>query len=244
VRVERLDVETQMRHLAVSEPRGRSGVHEGSGPTRIVIVDDHQVVAEALAETLGAVEAFEVAGTAADLAGGLALIAEVRPDVVILDVRLPDGDGAAGTADVLRAVPSAKVLVLSAETGLDVVARAIEGGAAGFLTKTTPLHELVEAVHRVDGGAVLYTAELLRDVAQHLRRAEQRVGQDLSARELEVLELLRTGTSTQDMASTLHLSTHTVRNHVRNISAKLGAHSKLEAVAVATREGLFDAHRP
>lgn len=209
-------------------------------PVRIVVVDDHQLVAEALAETLGAVAAFEVVGLAPDLTTGIDLIAATQPDIIIMDVRLPDGDGAAGTADALRVSPDSKVVVLSAETGVEVVARAVEAGAAGFLPKTTPLTELVDAVHRVRAGAALFAPEQLYEVAQHLHRAESRVGSDLSAREREVLQLLSVGTSTQEIADTLFLSTHTVRNHVRNISAKLGAHSKLEAVAIATREGLVD----
>ncbi|WP_052666858.1 response regulator transcription factor [Nitriliruptor alkaliphilus] len=211
----------------------------GDEPVRIVIVDDHQLVADALAETLAAVPAFEVTGVAHDLTSGMQLIAASRPDVVIMDVRLPDGDGAAGTAEALRRAPEAKVLVLSAQTGIDVVARAVESGAAGFLPKTTPLGELVDAVRRVQAGSVLFAREQLSEVAQHLRQAQHRIGGDLSGREREVLWLLSLGTSTQGMADQLFLSPHTVRNHVRNISTKLGAHSKLEAVAIASREGLL-----
>ncbi len=219
--------------------RADVGTAETTGTARIVVVDDHQLVAEALAETLGAVPGLEVVATAPDLTTGLAVIAQHQPEVVIMDVRLPDGDGASGTADALAASPASRVLVLSAETGVDVLARAVEAGAAGFLPKTTPLHELVAAVRRLLGGAVLFAPEQLRDVGQHLRRAKERVGQDLSPREREVLQLLAEGASTQAIAEGLFLSTHTVRNHVRNISGKLGAHSKLEAVAIASREGLL-----
>lgn len=214
-------------------------MRDGEGPARIVVVDDHQLVAEALAETLAAVDGFEVAGTAPDLASGIRLIAAAQPEVVIMDVRLPDGDGAAGTADALRVSPGSRVIVLSAESGIDVVARAVESGACGFLPKTTPLHELVVAVHRVLAGVALFAPGMLREVAEHLRRAESQDTQDLSPREREVLHLLAAGTSTQEMADQLYLSTHTIRNHVRNLSAKLGAHSKLEAVAIATRTGLL-----
>jgi two-component system response regulator DevR len=214
-------------------------MRDGQGPARVVVVDDHQLVAEALAETLAAVDGFEVAGTAPDLATGIRLIASEQPDVVIMDVRLPDGDGAAGTADALRVSPGSKVIVLSAETGIDVIARAVEAGASGFLAKTTPLHELVVAVHRVLADVALFAPGMLRAVAEHLRRVEARDTQELSPREREVLHLLAAGTSTQEMADQLFLSTHTIRNHVRNLSAKLGAHSKLEAVAIASRAGLL-----
>lgn len=206
---------------------------------RVVIVDDHDLVAQALATTLGAEDDLTVVGTAPDLATGLELVAEELPDVVLLDARLPDGDGASGTAEVRRRHPAARVIVLSGDSGIEVVARAVEAGAAGFLAKTTPLEELVSAVRKVLAGVALHTPALLVEVASHLRAAEHRPGHDLTAREREVLELLATGTGTQQIADQLVLSTHTVRNHVRNLTAKLGAHSKLEAVAIATREGLL-----
>jgi DNA-binding NarL/FixJ family response regulator len=216
------------------------GVAGRERPARIVIVDDHDLVAQALAETLGAIDDFTVVGTAPDLATGLALVESQRPDVVLMDARLPDGDGASGTAEVIRRRAGTKVIVLSGDTGIEVIARAVEAGAAGFLAKTTPLQELVDAVRQVLAGAALHSPRLLASVAAHLRHNQERVGGDLSAREREVLRLLASGTGTQRIADTLVLSTHTVRNHVRNISAKLGAHSKLEAVAIATREGLLD----
>jgi DNA-binding NarL/FixJ family response regulator len=212
---------------------------EDPGVIRIVVIDDHRMVADALAQTLDAVAVMEVAGTAPTLAEGLRLVEHVRPDVVIMDVVLPDGDGAVDTAKVLQRCPAAKVLVLSAQTGIDVVARAMEAGAVAFISKSTPLADLAEAVRRVQAGEVLFGPEQVRAVSRYLREAVGGVGQDLSDRELEVLELLGEGATTQEMVDRLHLSPHTVRNHIRNLSAKLGARSRLEAVAIANRSGLL-----
>jgi DNA-binding NarL/FixJ family response regulator len=212
---------------------------EDPGVIRIVVIDDHRMVADALAQTLDAVAVMEVAGTAPTLAEGLRLVEHVRPDVVIMDVVLPDGDGAVDTAKVLQRCPAAKVIVLSAQTGIDVVARAMEAGAVAFISKSTPLADLAEAVRRVQAGEVLFGPEQVRAVSRYLREAVGGVGQDLSDRELEVLELLGEGATTQEMVDRLHLSPHTVRNHIRNLSAKLGARSRLEAVAIANRSGLL-----
>jgi DNA-binding NarL/FixJ family response regulator len=212
---------------------------EDPGGIRIVVIDDHRMVADALAQTLDAVAGMQVAGTAPTLADGLRLVEHVRPDVVIMDVVLPDGDGAVDTAKVLQRCPAAKVIVLSAQTGIDVVARAMEAGAVAFISKSTPLADLAEAVHRVQAGEVLFGPEQVRAVSRYLRESAGGVGQDLSDRELEVLELLGEGATTQEMVDRLHLSPHTVRNHIRNLSAKLGARSRLEAVAIANRCGLL-----
>lgn len=211
---------------------------------RVVVIDDHLFVADALAETLEGLAGFVISGTAGSLARGLTLVEEARPDVVVMDVRLPDGDGAAGTGEVLARSPETRVLVLSAQTGIDVIARAVHNGASGFLAKTTPLAELVDAIRAVHGGSVLFDPPVLRDVARYLSQRGSRLGDDLTERELEVLQLLAQGMTTADIATRLFLSHHTVRNHVRHILQKLDAHSQLEAVAVAAREGLVDTGAP
>lgn len=206
----------------------------------IVVVEDHQVLAEALEGALSAQAGMEVIGTAGTLREALELVSRRAPDVVLMDVRLPDGDGASGTQQVLERSPRAKVIVLSAATGVEVISRAVEAGAAGFLPKTTPLQEVIEAIVRANSGAALFSPAVLRDVTVHLRDQHRRPGADLTPRELEVLQLLADAATTEGIAQQLVLSTHTVRNHVRNILGKLGAHSKLEAVAVAVREGLVE----
>ncbi|MFA9429873.1 response regulator [Egicoccus sp. AB-alg2] len=215
-------------------------VDDTADSTRVLLVEDHRVLAEALAEALGAATGVEVCGIATTLAEAHTLTAACEPDVVVMDVRLPDGDGADGVPDLLRLRPEAKVVLLSASTSRDVRARAVEAGAAGFLPKTAGLAQILEAIERVDEGAVLFSPEDVRLAADHLRRQHRRGGL-LTPREREVLRLLAEGASTEDIAARLVISPHTVRNHVRHIIEKLGVHTKLEAVAVATREGLVEA---
>lgn len=206
---------------------------------RVLIVEDHVVVGEALAETLSATPTIRIVGTARGLQEAVEMAARLDPDVVLMDVWLPDGDGAAGTARVLEVAPDAQVVVLTAATGMDVLARAVEAGASGFLSKAGGLREVVEAVRQVHDGVVLFSPATLADVARYLRSRQTAPGQRLTDRELEVLELLAAGTSTDDIAATLVVSIHTARNHIRNLCAKLGAHSKLEAVAIALRAGVI-----
>lgn len=202
---------------------------------RVLIVEDHQIVAEALTEALDAHGRIEVVATAGSLEQARHLVVSTVPDVVLLDVQLPDGDGAAGTADILELAPQTKVVILSALTDIEVIARGVEAGAVGFVSKNEPLEVLRSSVLRAHRGEALFTSQMLAAVVAHLRDRAHRPGRDLTAREHEVLELLAAGESTEDIAERLVLSVHTVRNHVRNLMAKLHARTKLEAVAVALR---------
>jgi DNA-binding NarL/FixJ family response regulator len=159
--------------------------------------------------------------------------------VLLLDYRLPDGDGATAATEILRRWPSTKVVMLSAAGGDELLARSIEAGCSGFLPKDRSGHEVVSAVRAAYRGESLIPTSVLVGLLDRLRRAPQGKAGDLTQREFEVLRLLAKGMSTEGISSLLFLSEHTVRNHVRNILAKLGAHSKLEAVAVAARDGII-----
>lgn len=210
----------------------------------VLVVEDHQVLAEALTDALSSHPSIAVTGTAGTLAEATHLVEQHPPDVVLMDVRLPDGDGAAATADVLRLAPDAKVVILSALTGIDVLARAVEAGAVGFVSKTEPLDALISAIQRVHAGEALFPAQTLTEVASHLRSERRRPGTDLTPRELEVLSLMAAGLSTDGISEQLVVSVHTVRNHVRHVLTKLDAHTKLEAVAIAVRERLVSISEP
>jgi DNA-binding NarL/FixJ family response regulator len=206
----------------------------------VVIVEDHVMVGEGLAAALSSDLDLEVVAVAATLAEGVALVQAHRPDVVLMDYRLPDGDGACGTVAVKQASPETQVVMLTALGSQEVLVRAIEAGCSGFLHKTRPIAEVRTAVRRAHAGEVLFSADTLADVVGGLRRRPAGPGAQLTRREVEVLALLGAGASTTQIAERLVVSMHTVRNHVRNILGKLGAHSKLEAVAIAAREGIVD----
>ncbi|MGR7027141.1 response regulator [Geodermatophilus sp. URMC 62] len=210
-------------------------------PVRVLVVDDHQMFAASLAQALGAEPDLRVVGQTTSIAGARDLLASAVPDVVLLDHRLPDGDGVGAIAELHRIRPSAKVVVLTASATDRVLVAAMEAGAAGFIAKTQRLEDLVAGVRAAAQGESVVSATLLSRLLPRLQRRSGGGGADLTEREQEILDLLARGMSNAEIAAQLTLSVHTVRNHVANLSAKLGAHSKLEALSIAVREGLVDA---
>ena len=206
---------------------------------RVAIVDDHAVLASSLGMVLDAEPDLESVGTAASLEKARALLATSSPDVVLLDHRLPDGDGVAAIADLRRVAPDARFVVLTASTADHVLVAAIEAGASGFVSKTRDLGDVTQAVRAAAAGESVISPEMLARLLPRLRATEPQPHDSLTEREREVLTLLAEGLSNAAIADRLVVSVHTVRNHVANLSAKLGAHSKLEALAIAVREGLL-----
>ncbi|HTW98766.1 MAG TPA: response regulator transcription factor [Acidimicrobiales bacterium] len=211
---------------------------------RLAVIDDHAMFAESLAALLDRQADLVVAGTATRCASGLALLAEEHPDVVLVDDRLPDGDGATLAAEILRRWPATHVVMLAGSADDGLLARVIEAGCSGLLPKQRSAEEVVAAVRAADRGESLVPTSTLAALLDRMRRSSAPSPEALSRRELEVLELLARGASTAHIAAELYLSGHTVRNHVRNILSKLGAHSKLEAVTLATRRGIVDLSGP
>lgn len=208
-------------------------------PVRVLIVDDHEVLAASLALVLDGQPDITTVGVAGTLAKARALIVSATPDVVLLDHRLPDGDGVAAIRELRSLRPSVEIVVLTASAADHVLAAAIDAGAAGFVSKTRGLAEVTAAVRAAAAGEAVISPELLVRLLPRLQRGQQAARTDLTEREREVLGLLAEGLSNAAIAESLTVSVHTVRNHIANLSAKLGAHSKLEALAIAVREGLL-----
>jgi DNA-binding NarL/FixJ family response regulator len=205
---------------------------------RVIVIDDHEMFAESLARVLGQVDDIVVLATAQTCEEGFATALRHRPDVAVVDYQLPDGDGAALATKIRAASPQTQIVILTALADDRVALAAIEAGSAGFLTKDKALDELVLAVRTVHAGESYVPQSMLTELLPRLRTSFRRVGSDLTKREREVLQLLADGKSNEAVARELVLSKHTVRNHVQNVLGKLEAHSKLEAVAIAVREGL------
>ena len=196
--------------------------------------------AASLAHALESEPDLLVVGQATSVAEAQNLVASTAPDVVLLDHRLPDGDGVGAIAGLHRIRPSAQIVVLTATASDRVLVAAMEAGAAGFIAKTQRLGDVVEGIRAAAQGDSVVSAKLLSRLLPRLRRQAGGSGAELTEREREILDLLATGLSNADIARQLTISVHTVRNHVANLSAKLGAHSKLEVLAIAVREGLVD----
>ncbi len=209
-------------------------------PIRVLVVDDHEVLASSLALALDSEPDLVSVGIAPSLERARSLIRSAAPDVVLLDHRLPDGDGVAALGALRALRPDAQFVVLTASAADSVLVAALEAGAAGFLSKTRGLGEVTGAIRAAATGEAVISPEMLARLLPRLHRSSRRpAGRDLTEREREVLTLLADGLTNAAIAERLFVSVHTVRNHIANLSAKLGAHSKLEALSIAVREGIL-----
>ena len=205
---------------------------------RVVLVDDHRLFADGLARLLGDESDIDVVAVVEEACGVLDTVARVDPHVVLLDHHLPGGDG----IEIARAVktlrPDIAVVMLTGTAEDRVLVAAIDAGCSGFLTKDRRPSEVADAVRAAAAGEVVMQPALLARLLPQLHRSHRAVGSDLTRRELEVLQLLVSGAANKEIATALHLSVNTIRNHVQAILTKLGAHSKLEAVATAVSLGI------
>lgn len=203
---------------------------------RVVIVDDHRVLAELLTAALSMsddVTVIESVGTATE---AIARVGAVQPDVVILDYDLPDADGVSAVASIKTACTTCRVLMLTSYTDPVVLSEAFDAGCDGFVTKRNGASEILSAVVAVAADDTPVSADM---VGSLVRRDHGGVGSDLTERELDVLRSASHGNSNKEIAAELYLSVNTVRNHMQHVLNKLGAHSKLEATAIAVRAGIL-----
>ncbi len=222
-------------------PAMDGGGAQCSAPIRVVIVDPLLLVAEGLGGTLGGHEDIEVVAIAGSCADALGAVTRHRPDVVLLEQYLPDGLGTDSVLAMVGVCPLVKFLMVTADDEDDLLLRAITAGAAGVVLKTNGMATLVKTIRAAARGEAVVSAGDLRRVLPRAAQARAGLGHDLTAREREVLSLLAAGRSTSAMAGTLFVAPATARNHVQSIMTKLGAHSRLEAVAIALRENIIRA---
>ena len=208
------------------------------GPIRIALVDDHHLVREGLRLVLSSVEDFEVVGEAGTHEEAFELVARMRPDVLVLDLTFPEGDG----LPLLRALrtlhPALRVVVLTMDRGSETVRQALVAGAQGYVVKGAHSGELLDAIQAVwRGERYLHssvTGAIIDDSIQF-----NRAGSPLSVREREILSLLASGYPTGEVALMLGISVHTVRRHVANLSDKLGMRGRTALVRYAVEHGLI-----
>jgi DNA-binding NarL/FixJ family response regulator len=206
----------------------------------VLIVDDHRMFSESLARLLADEDGIAVLGVAATGADAIEMVGRLHPKVVLMDYQLPDQDGVAVTAQIRSRNPSVMVVMLTGSTEDRVLLAAIDAGCSGFLTKDRAAAEVVHAVRAAAVGEALISPALLARLLPKLNRTQRSLGEDLSEREREILGFLARGMTNKVIAAELFLSVNTIRNHVQSVLAKLGAHSKLEAVSTAVREGIID----
>ena len=214
---------------------------------RILLVDDQALFREGLATLLGQHTELEIVGVAADGAEGLAQAGRVRPDIVLMDLRMPGMGGVEATRRLLAAQPTVRVLVLTTFDEDEEVFAAIRAGAAGYLLKASPSEKLVAAIRAVARGESVLepsvTAKLMNEFARVTTREERRTTQPLadplSGRELSVLQALADGMSNKEIAARLGIAEGTVKNHMTNVLGKLGALDRTQAALRARELGLI-----
>jgi DNA-binding NarL/FixJ family response regulator len=214
---------------------------EPDHPVRVLIVDDHPIWRNGAARDL-AEAGYEVVGTAGDGAQALRVAAATRPEVVVLDLHLPDMSGAEVTRKLLTASPEVRVLMLSASGERQDVLDAVTAGASGYVLKSAQLAELVAAVRATAAGQAVFTPGLAGLVLGEYRRlsapASKVVAPVLTDREAEILRLVAKGLTYPQIAQRLTLSTRTVQNHVQNTLSKLQLHNKAQLVRYALEQGV------
>lgn len=201
---------------------------------RILLVDDHQLLREALRRNLEAGD-FEVVAEASDGPTSVALAIELRPDLVLMDISMPGGDGITATRSIMRADGRQRVLVLSMHTDARTIREAINAGAVGYIDKSSSIDQVVDLMNQILGGDVSLSPKVAEAM---LVVVDETPDHDLTERELEVLGVVATGCSTPEVAQRLFISQKTVKNHLAAIYAKLDARDRTEAVVKAIRMGV------
>jgi DNA-binding NarL/FixJ family response regulator len=204
---------------------------------RIAIVDDDPLVRMGLKAIVGSEPGWEVIGEAGDGEQAIAVVGATRPEVVLMDVRMPGMDGLEATRRIVAAYPDTKVLVLTTFEVDEYVFEAMRAGASGFVLKRVPPPELIEAVRVVASGESLIFPASTRVVIERFAATTGATLPDLTDREQDVLRLLARGRSNQEIGSELFVSTETVKSHVASILLKLGVRDRTQAVIVAYESG-------
>lgn len=218
---------------------GESFMQEKATPIRVVIVDDHALLREGTRQILQQDPSIQVVGEASRGDDAIKLVADLRPDVVLLDLRLPGMPGIEAARRIAVESPATRVLVVTAYDEEDYVLEALQAGAAGYLLKTAPSRELVEAVHAVFAGKTVLEPSITGALARRMTRTTGPGSNQLSGRELEVLRMTAHGLANKEIAHELGLSLRTIEGHLCRIFAKLGVASRTEAVFNAVHQRLI-----
>jgi len=206
---------------------------------RLLIVDDHPVVRAGLAGLLSDESGLDVVGQAADGREGVRLATELRPDVVLMDLRMPGLDGVAATAEIVALpAPTPRVLILTTYETDDQILAAIEAGAGGYLLKAAPQQEIVAGIRSVSAGQTALSPQVAMRLVERMRRPDP-APSTLTPRELDVLRLVAAGHGNKQAAAVLGIGESTVKTHLLRIYEKLGVDGRTRAVTLAMERGLL-----
>ncbi|HYG59233.1 MAG TPA: response regulator transcription factor [Symbiobacteriaceae bacterium] len=215
---------------------------------RVLLVDDQRLMRDGMKTLLSLEPDLEVAGEAGNGAEGLRAAVALRPDVVLMDIRMPGMNGVEATREIRRALPATRVLVLTTFDDDDLVMDALLEGAAGYLTKDLPAEEIAEAIRKVQTGGVVMPPPIAAKVVAELARRsppaaagkeDKALLEHVTEREREVLRLLGQGYSNKEIAEALYITEGTAKNHVSSVIEKLGLRDRTQAALWAVRRGLL-----
>jgi len=209
------------------------GVAQSLPAIRVLSVDDHPALSAGIAAVVNRQTDMKIIGAASSGREGIRKFCELQPDVTLMDLRLPDLSGIDALISIRSKFPKARILILTTfDRGADIL-RSLQAGAAGYLLKSGPRHELLAAIRNVHRGTKCLPGEVAARLAEQLNH------EPLSRREIEVLRHLAGGNSNRDIARILFVSEETVKVHVRHIMEKLGANDRTHAVAIGVRHGII-----
>jgi DNA-binding NarL/FixJ family response regulator len=204
-----------------------------SSPIQVLTVDDHPLLREGIAAIINSQQDMAVTSTAATGKEGLERFRAARPDVVLLDLQLPDLNGLDVLIAIRNEVPTARVIVLTTFERTVEVQRALKAGARAYLLKSTPAQKIIDTIRQVHAGKMFVPAEIAAELAEHL------TDESLSEREVEVLRHVAAGRRNRDIAGKLFIAEETVKVHLRHIMSKLGAVDRTQSVTIAARRGII-----
>lgn len=206
-------------------------------PIRVFLLDDHELVRRGLADLLGLEDDIDVVGEAGSVKDALVRIPAARPDVAVLDVRLPDGNGVEVCRDIRAQMPTVQCLMLTSYSDDEALFDAIMAGASGYVLKDIRGNDLVEAIRQISQGRSLLDPALTQRVLERLRQGEKHDELDdvLSEQERRILELIGDGLTNRQIGEQMHLAEKTVKNYVSSLLAKLGMERRTQAAAFVAR---------
>lgn len=206
-------------------------------PIKVLVADDHPLFRQALSRTISSWDGLELVGEACDGAEALEMIERLRPDVAVLDIKMPELDGLAVLSATEQKDLSTRVMLLSGDVDPSVAYEAIAHGAGAFFSKLTDAAHICDAIAAVHEGKTVLPPEIQTTILGEIRERSRKDRPGLTSREKEILQLAAAGSSNPEVAAQLHLSPGTVKTHLRHVYEKLGVSGRVAAVAEAVRRG-------